>query len=63
MGCFSSTEDDEAKKRSKKIDNDIKQDKIAYRATHRLLLLGIFVVVVVFIIVVVFIHLVWSYLV
>jgi len=41
MGCFSSTEDDEAKKRSKKIDIDIKQDKIAYRATHRLLLLGI----------------------
>jgi len=40
MGCFSSTEDDEAKKRSKKIDNDIKQDKVAYRATHRLLLLG-----------------------
>jgi len=40
MGCFSSTEDDEAKKRSKKIDNDIKQDKVSYRATHRLLLLG-----------------------
>lgn len=40
MGCFSSTEDDEAKKRSKKIDIEIKQDKIAYRATHRLLLLG-----------------------
>ena len=45
MGCFSSTEDDEAKKRSKKIDNDIKQDKVSYRATHRLLLLGIFIVV------------------
>lgn len=40
MGCWSSTEDDEAKKRSKKIDIEIKQDKIAYRATHRLLLLG-----------------------
>lgn len=41
MGCFSSSEDDEAKKRSKKIDIEIRQDKIAYRATHRLLLLGI----------------------
>jgi len=40
MGCFSSSEDDDAKKRSKAIDNDIKHDKIAYRATHRLLLLG-----------------------
>lgn len=42
MGCISSTEDDEAKKRSKKIDIEIRQDKIAYRATHRLLLLGIY---------------------
>lgn len=40
MGCWSSVEDDDAKKRSKAIDNDIKQDKITYRATHRLLLLG-----------------------
>ena len=40
MGCFGSSQDDEAKKLSKKIDADIKQDKIAYRATHRLLLLG-----------------------
>lgn len=39
MGCFSS-HDDEAQKKSKKIDAEIKQDKIAYRATHRLLLLG-----------------------
>ena len=40
-GCFGNSEDDEAKKRSKKIDIEIRQDKIAYRATHRLLLLGI----------------------
>lgn len=40
MGCFDKSDNDEAKKLSKKIDNDIKQDKIAYRATHRLLLLG-----------------------
>ena len=38
MGCFS--RDDDAKKNSKKIDEALKVDKIAYRATHRLLLLG-----------------------
>merc|ERR1739838_327409 len=40
MGCFTSSEDDDASKKSKLIDNDIKQDKVVYRATHRLLLLG-----------------------
>jgi len=40
MGCFSNGNGDDAKKRSKQIDTQIKQDKIAYRATHRLLLLG-----------------------
>jgi len=40
MGCFTSTEDDEAKARNKQIEEKIKQDKVVYRATHRLLLLG-----------------------
>jgi guanine nucleotide-binding protein G(s) subunit alpha len=40
MGCFTSTEDDEAKAKNKQIDQEIKQDKVLYRATHRLLLLG-----------------------
>ena len=39
MGCFSNSED-EAKKISKKIDMNISRDKVSYRATHRLLLLG-----------------------
>ncbi|XP_065676035.1 guanine nucleotide-binding protein G(s) subunit alpha isoform X2 [Hydra vulgaris] len=39
MGCFSNRED-EAKKISKKIDMNISKDKVSYRATHRLLLLG-----------------------
>nr|ALR73821.1 Gs protein alpha subunit [Tripedalia cystophora] len=40
MGCFGNSGGDDAKKRSKRIDQELKQDKIAYRATHRLLLLG-----------------------
>lgn len=40
MECCNSSEDNEAKIRSDKIDSVIKKDKIAYRATHRLLLLG-----------------------
>lgn len=41
MGCFSSnTGDDDAADRSRKIDNQIRQEKVTYRATHRLLLLG-----------------------
>lgn len=40
MGCFTSSEDDDAKARSKQIDSDLKSDKVLYRATHRLLLLG-----------------------
>jgi len=42
MGCCfcRSSSSDEAKKTSNKIDQQLKQDKVAYRATHRLLLLG-----------------------
>jgi len=40
MGCFTSTEDDAAKAHTKQIEQQIKQDKVLYRATHRLLLLG-----------------------
>ena len=44
MGCFGNNlGDDENKKQketSKKIEKQLRDDKIAYRATHRLLLLG-----------------------
>ena len=41
MGCFGGSNDNNAaKEKSKAIDNEIKADKIVYRATHRLLLLG-----------------------
>jgi GTPase SAR1 family protein len=39
MGCFSKP-DNADNERSKQIDNEIKKDKLVYRATHRLLLLG-----------------------
>ena len=45
MGCFGnsiSNDDDKQKQKetSKKIEKQLRDDKIAYRATHRLLLLG-----------------------
>lgn len=46
MGCFRNggITDDEKKQRNanKKIERQLREDKIAYRATHRLLLLGKF---------------------
>ena len=43
MGCFGKRETEEEKdlrRRNKKIDEQIKNDKQKYKATHRLLLLG-----------------------
>ena len=40
MGCFFGDGYDEARKKSKQIDNEIKRGKVMYRSTHRLLLLG-----------------------
>ena len=47
MGCFGNniTDDEHEKSKkqketNKKIDKQLRDDKIAYRATHRLLLLG-----------------------
>lgn len=41
MGCFfSNSNNDEAQRISQKIDQDIRREKVQYRATHRLLLLG-----------------------
>ena len=43
MGCFKNGITDDEKKQkntNKKIEKRLKEDKVAYRATHRLLLLG-----------------------
>ena len=43
MGCFGNNNNEDEKKQkdtSKRIEKQLRDDKIAYRATHRLLLLG-----------------------
>lgn len=47
MGCFGRRETEEERnirKRNKRIDEQIKTDKQKYKATHRLLLLGLLLV-------------------